>query len=441
MTRVTYFLIGLFAFLLPLHGGISVFFPENFRWWKEILLMVLAVLFVLNLCLNRHFWHHFRSQVFPFNKSFLLMPWFWSLMFLVWGVLLVVFSQDLHTSAVAFRYLGFGFFAFVLWFFWCKTLMKSAKNEESFGDVFLHIFCTFFVFGVTVSVLFGGWAQFCGGFEIVSKFYASTISSWVPGQTLPLYHEAGGQIRMQGLSSGPIELAHLCLLGLVCLMGLRQKWPKWSLLCFGGVFLFGIYFTASRAVELVLLLVVLFLALKPFLFKYLSIESLLFILLGLSLFLGTAKWILTTEWAENNTWLNQEVGARGGTMDHFTRPVEAVKSGIKTPMFGQVGQWGPAARAKNLAVNNDDKAPIAENVFADWFVQLGILGLLLGISFLVALCRQFWIDQSFIGIGLISMFIIPLNLATIFDMSPISLSFFTFLALLMVRSDEILLVK
>jgi hypothetical protein len=115
---------------------------------------------------------------------------------------------------------------------------------------------------------------------------------------------------------------------------------------------------------------------------------------------------------------------RAGTSDHFLRPIEAMKIGFEKPVLGHLGEWGPAARTKNLITRNDDRAPIAENVFADWFVQLGIFGLIAGIGFFISLARR--IQPEFWGIFVVMIGM--MNFATIFDMTPISITFFLVLA-------------
>jgi len=79
---------------------------------------------------------------------------------------------------------------------------------------------------------------------------------------------------------------------------------------------------------------------------------------------------------------------------------------------------------KKFGKKNDDRAPIAENVFVDWFAQLGVLGLLLGLGFLVAVVKNTkpncW--------GFFAAVLLMMNLATIFDMTPLAISFFALFA-------------
>jgi hypothetical protein len=116
---------------------------------------------------------------------------------------------------------------------------------------------------------------------------------------------------------------------------------------------------------------------------------------------------------------------RAGTSEHFTRPIAAFSVGTKHLLKGHIGQWGPAARAKNLATQNSDKAPIAENVLADWWVQLGILGFVLGLGWLISVIVG--ISTTGFGFGLAT--IILINLATVFDMTPIAITWGTILAM------------
>jgi hypothetical protein len=99
-------------------------------------------------------------------------------------------------------------------------------------------------------------------------------------------------------------------------------------------------------------------------------------------------------------------------------------------LLGNLGGIGPAARARNLSENNDDSAFIAENVFADYWVQMGLSGLILGIGFFIALFLETQKPQK---IFIASAFLMA-NMATIFDMSPISILFFIIFVLFSNRS-------
>jgi len=94
------------------------------------------------------------------------------------------------------------------------------------------------------------------------------------------------------------------------------------------------------------------------------------------------------------------------------------------PFTGNLGRLGPSARAKNLKEYNDDKAMIAENVFADYFAQMGLLGLALAVGFFVFLFRETAPQAWPFLVGTIVL----ANTATIFDMTPVSIFFFLLFA-------------
>ena len=124
---------------------------------------------------------------------------------------------------------------------------------------------------------------------------------------------------------------------------------------------------------------------------------------------------------------------RGGTSEHFTRPLEAIQVGLDRPFLGHLGQLGPAARALHLREKNDDQALIAENVFVDYFAQLGIVGVFLAFAFFVSV---FWrVQESWFP--LIGGFLVVAHLATIFDMTPLSIAFFLVLSFIQKLSQKL----
>ncbi len=444
MQKLILWLVCTLGILLPFHGVITVFLPEPFRFWKEgILIFLLGVVIFLEL--QRIFvvkpLSSFKNLSvlvkkigfpllkrgeetgeFKFSETL-------ALLFLIWGGGLVLVSSDFQTAGMAFRYLGMGFVVFLI----LSRLL--AHFGEKWGKEVFQKFSWCFIGSCVASVLFGTWAEYLGGFDILAQFYSTTISSWVPGQTLPLYHEVDGAVRMQGGSSGPVAFAHLLLVAvfLLFLNGRRQfsifnfqfsnnfqyaifNSQKNFLLFLTSYFLllvlvFGIYESASRAAVLGLVaggLIWLFFHYRSKVWKV-AIITIVFIGLG---FVGQKIY--------------DKVVHRAGTLDHFTRPVEAFQKGLESPVFGSLGELGPAARAKNLRENDDDQALIAENVFVDYFAQMGIFGILLAIGFFISL---FWKSKKewwpFVG-----GFLVVVNLATIFDMVPVGMVFFLMLAFL-----------
>ena len=408
--RMVAYLVLVLALGLPFHGVISVFLPDCFRFWKEVILAILLGIMMYEEVKNYLGCAHTSPRP-SFERRGK-----WAILFLLWGSLLILLNEDKVTALIAFRYLGIGFLVYLIFSSMFRIYGESFKREV------IHKFSKYFIGSCVVSVLFGTCAKFLGGYEVLKQFYSTTISSWVPGQTLPLYHEAGGLIRMQGGSSGPIEFSHL-LLGAVFL-SLYSKTPlapfiKGAVIC---VLLFGIYQSYSRAALLALLIgVVIWLlteeSLKRLRKGFIGIIFMSVIGGGLHVF--------------NTPELQQKLLERGGSSDHITRPIEAFEMGIEHPLLGNLGALGPAARAKNLSENNDDKAPIAENVFVDYFAQLGMIGLVLAIGFFVSVFwkvqKQWW---PFIG-----GFLIVTNLATVFDMTPLAITFFIVLSFIQKTSQ------
>ena len=265
LQRAKEILLIILGFGLPLHGAITVFGSDVSRWWKEVVLLLLCALVGVSLLRGRtNFW----GLGFKL-KRLIAHPALWAACFLVWGLALVLINQDLHTALVAYRYLGLGVFVFLLGLIMWKSRYKSVKNGHSFGLELFHKFCTGLTLGVFASTLFGVWGKFFGGYGLLDQWYSKTISSWVPGQTIPLYHQVGDFVRVQGASSGPVEYSHLVVLGLWYVLFFKPE----SLLkrtnvrfVLSLVFLTGVWQSGSRAAlmgGLILLLAKLYITVKP----------------------------------------------------------------------------------------------------------------------------------------------------------------------------------
>lgn len=393
MYKLSNWLTIALAALLPWHGAITVFLPEPFRWWKEVILILLIGLVL---------WSEWRAAQRKKTFSFSLAE-FGALGFLLIGGVIAATSTDIATATIAMRYLGLPLLTFFIWSIW----FQNPKNKQS---EYLTLFTQIFIPSCLLATAFGVWITYLGGSIIVQDFYSTTISSWVPGQTIPLWHEINGIARLQGASSGPIEFSHLLIAAIALVPLLKQK--LWDTMLLVIVLCFGVYLSASRAALLGTIIILLWWGWKA-LPKKISRKELVLtgVLLGIlsSLFIGTQTDILK----------------RAGTSDHFTRPIAAFSEGTKNVIKGHLGEWGPAARGKNLVEQNTDQAPIAENVFADWWVQLGILGLAFGLGWFIAVLT----GMEIAGLGFGIAAIVLVNFATVFDMTPIALAWGTILAM------------
>lgn len=392
------------ALCLPWHGAITVFLPDYFRYWKEIVLF----LYFAGFC-----WKYIQDKKYKLplftNKA---LPSFYAILFLVCGALLVLFSEDKITALLAFRYLGMGIAVYLLF-------SLISQNFAGFKEGFNKYFRKIFIFSNIASVLFGIWIKFSSGVNIVENFYSKTISSWVPGQTIPIWHESGYFIRMQGASSGPIEFSHLLFIALF--LTLTSKLKDIYKILFSSVLLFGIYQSYSRAAVLGAIILLLFV-----LFKHLNFaikKNKKEILMSIIMVFFAGFWGLT----------NTNILERTGTSDHFKRPIESTKFAIKNVFSNNLGKLGPAARKKNLREKNDDKAMIAENVFIDIFAQMGILGISFYLLFIFSLLKNIKPEYY----GFIFAFFLLMNMATIFDMTPVSITFFSVLFIIISNKELI----
>ena len=395
-----YVLMGILFLLglgLPLHGAITVFTPAPVRYWKELLLLFLALWGGVETVGTV-----IRTRKIPtFARSELL-----AVLFLLWLVIEVFFfAQERGTGILAVRYLGMGYGVYVV-----VLRLLSTRKKKDLAPLW-KTFLSGFVIGCGISLLYGTWAKFGGGFEILSDYYAPTVSSWVPGQVLQIYHATGDWIRMQGASSGPNAFA------LLLLMGVWSVWwldiPRRVKIALTVAFLFGIIQSASRAACLgVILLSVVGLIRAGYAnVRVMAAVGGFFMVLFIACFLTIPSF-------------QTRVLHRAGTSDHITRPIEAFRIGLTAPVVGHLGELGPAARAYNLRMHNDDKALIAENIFIDYWAQTGAVGLLLTMGFFITwgmgVDHRFW---TFAGAMLL-----PVMVATVFDMTPVAIVCFVVLA-------------
>lgn len=400
---------------LPWHGIITVFLPKPFLFWKEIIL-VLFFIFSLNFKQIKKFLK--EEKVKNFKSSF-----FWAILFLIWLFILAILNQFNYYSIIAIRYLGIGFFVFCLFSYYFSHSQKFKKKTEKS--------LIYFVYFCVLAVLFGIWSKFGNGFEILSNFYSPTISSWVPGQTIPIFHKTNEFIRIQGASSGPIEFSHLLLVAFFLLLFskplkltfLKKAYKNWTLII---ILFFGIFQSFSRSAILsamVLGIIYWWQTKTPFnkITKKTTKIGYILLILFSSFFLFY-----------KTNFLYKNIIQRAGTSAHLTRPLEAIKTGLKNPFFGRLGSIGPAARIRNLKEKDNDQALIAENIFADYFAQTGFVGLILSLGFFITLffqvAKKYW--------GFLIIILLTANLATIFDMTPLSIIYFLILAFLIERSKK-----
>ncbi len=383
-------LLFLLAVFLPFHGAITVFFRDEFRFWKELVVIVLFGFFLVTEF--RSWW---KTRTFSFSWSEIF-----AFLFLIWSLILTVLSSDQATAFVAARYLSFGFFVFLILSRLLRHFSESEKKE------LFQKFAITFLISCAVAVLFGTWMKYLGGFSILHEWYSPTISSWVPGQRVPIYHQAGDFIRMQGGSSGPTEFAHLLLAAFFLLpfMPLSSKWK----VGLATVFLFGIFQSFTRTVTLLAVVGLVFFFFHQ---QWKKLEKYWPTIVFMFLFLLGVAW-----WTPS---LRENFLLRAGSSEHLTRPWTAIRFGLSHPISGNLGKIGPSARAKNLREYNDDRALIAENIFADYFAQLGLIGVGLAIAFFVSLF--FAIPRK--GWPFLIATLVAVNIATIFDMIPVSIVF------------------
>lgn len=408
-----------------MHGAVTVFLPEIFRWTKEILLggILLYVLVWLGWA--------FRVHRFSFFERANLLWW---LIFFVAGYLFYLFGLVLldptMQSLMAARYLALPWLGLLVGLLLAgiPSVLRTSPLDQR-GE--LYFFLVGIIMGCLVSVGFGIWMKFLGGIEVLSNYYSSTISSWVPGQALPLYHAIDGQIRMQGMSSGPVAFGHMMLVGVMGCWYLFRKFSHRTrlrafLLGLVFLFIFGIWESMSRGALVGLGVLGLGLLWEWYRSSIKAEKA-----PPLSLRGGWGMMVIKKYFF--NSSLSKGLGGicmlgitlfflistvdRPGTIDHLTRPIEAVEMGLESRWIGDLGSVGPAARWANLRNNNDDSAFIAENVWLDIWLQTGLIGLI----FIGLILWQLWSLLPGVGRVWLLTVLVVTQFATLWDMVPVGL--------------------
>lgn len=435
MPKIFLILISTLALLLPWHGAITVFLSDWGRFWKEGVIFALLILACgegMKSIKNE------KLKIKNWSVACFKHPACWAILFLLWLGILVLIEQNYY-SILSARYLGMGFLMFIL-------VSISVQNLGKKLTPIFKQFSNIFITSTAFSVLFGIWGKFGGGFEVLQNFYATTISSWVPGQVIPLYHETSeGFIRMQGGASGPVEFGHLVFVAIfLSMLHFRQR-TMVNYFIF-SMLLFGLYQSGSRAAIGGVVLLFIFRKIYDWTCKRKSKKSstidrvlkyskiLLITICGVVILkialLGILPKATNEPTVDNPIFITSLF--RLSDSAHFTRPIQAIEDGLSAPIFGNISSSGPAARARNMNENNDDSAPIAENIFADYFSQMGVVGLALALGFWVSLFLSVrGRSRIFVGVSFLLV-----NMATLFDMTPLSLMFFTVFAFLVTKYSK-----
>ena len=185
--------------LLPWHAFFVTWFSDFFfisssvlSLWKEFLILVLSGFFV---------------KKWVQEKSFPIKFYFFDYIFFVFlGIALlsaVFLTQDLTQSLLGFKY----DFSFFVLFYLIRGLIDTEEYKEKFLFIFLH--------SAFLSVLFGLVLYFFFPADILLYFgYSENISSYYPGQALPMYHMLAdtGISRLASTFSSPNHFAFFLII-------------------------------------------------------------------------------------------------------------------------------------------------------------------------------------------------------------------------------------
>ena len=362
-------LLIVLAFYISANGFLSVILPSYAQYTKDIILILLLFISI--------------PDIIPTLKTYRNIGII-TMILAVYALSISIFYVSDMYDVIAMRYI------FMLPMVVFITLLQPINTYKYYINSFM--------IGIIISALFGLWTLYFDGFSYLSPLYSNTISSWVPYSTLPLYHKTGDFIRIQGLSSGPVEYAHLLLMGIYIVVQSTLK--RYYSIPLIALLLISITLSHTRAVYIGTLLL-------AFLYMYntykMRISTVFMSVISVIMVLSIMSIVYLTRY-------------RSGTLEHIKRPLEGIEMMMNSGFIGDIGSIGSAQRMRNMAINNDDKAFITENVWIDYGVQIGIIGMLLMLVYWIILYYESR------NILIIVMFIMT-QMATIFDMTPISIAF------------------
>ncbi len=228
---------------------------------------------------------------------------------------------------------------------------------------------------------------------LVQLGYSPYVSSWVPGKPLPLFHALGETTRRwMGPMSGPNQFAAalLLLIGLAIGVLLAKRlaearahaaslrFPSWIIVIGGTV---ALILTMSRGAMLggLAMLVVLALGALPTLQKRLAAAAVLVLLACGSI--GAYALL-------DPTGFQTRIVRAGSSDDHVTKFVRGLGVIADHPAGIGLGQAGPVSVRFRAVEIGGDGGLVSESWYLQIGQELGIAGLALMLAYLVALLIQ-----------------------------------------------------
>ncbi|MCF7846067.1 MAG: O-antigen ligase family protein [Candidatus Peribacteraceae bacterium] len=399
--RMAWWLIATLLVLLPFHAFLFTWL-KSFFWtdswtiliqsWKEILVGILGLLAFGKLISQRKF---------PKGSTFWL------------GLALIVL-------AIAYTAFGGGVLA---------QKILGLRTATLFLIAFLSV--RFFVFekskieqlkkivlcSAAIVIAFALAQQFLLPADFLKYFgYSENVSEWLPGGNLPIYHLVGDSdtIRLQSTFAGPNQLGAYLLVILPLAAAKICRTKNWWCWLAGGIFCGGIValvFTFSRSAWLGATAMFLIFAitlwrrnLSPKLKRKLLFG-------GLAALLGLIILLFSSE------SLGGIISRAESTREHFEKSIAAAEQVAENPLGLGIGRTAGVAQRFEA----DPLTP--ENTYLGVTLELGWLGGLIFLAFLISLAANLNKNRSelvysLIGIAVVMFFLHPL------EDTPTALTFF-----------------
>lgn len=409
INKIEIFLLKLLIVLLPFHA-ISmnlIKFQMNFNFtylniWKEIIILILGILFILKLFINKFKIKLDLVDYFIFGYIF-------------WGILSGIFiTKDIMMFSYGFKY----DFDFLILFFLVKNISFTKKEINNIINLSLSMFIGIIIFGILqLLILPWDFLKFFG--------YNEIVSSWKPFGPLPIYHTLSEIIhfpRLQSTLSGPNQLASYILVfiymiykKLVINYKNKIKWGKIFYFIILILAFIALILTFSRSAYIALFICGLILFFKNWkiikkYMLYITIPIFIFLIL-IFINLNTITNILIKP---------------SSTQGHFERSMDGIIYSLKQPLGHGIGRAGPAS------TYTDDVQKIGwipESWYLQISLELGILGLLLFLIIMYLILYHSFQKNIYISLSLLSILIMCVFLHSL-EESATSLTLFTFLGFL-----------
>lgn len=423
LKKTAFYLLIILLALLPFNAlltnyiqfGLHISLPVNA--WKEGIVVILTIIGCAEMLRTKKKLH-FKA--------------------LDWAII-AFFSLALVSAVFQTRDIGriiFGF-KYDLEFLWLFLVIRQAFSfEQKERQLLVKTVLT----SAAIVVIFAVLQQFILPKDILLLFgYSPNISSWSPGQPLPMYHAVDTNSlvpRIMSTLSGPNQFSAylLIILPIILLLSWQHRdSQRWAYLLFFLAGVISLFFTYSRSAYIAFAIAVL-IGMVIFLRK--NKKSIRIIAMGGVIVLVLLAGLAAFKWES----IIQLVTRASSTQGHYERTIDGIIYTFQNPLGYGIGNAGPAS----ARFNEDKTGWLPESWYLQISLEMGILGLLLFILILGLTLRELCYGSkatkdhiSFaLFLGLVSLMITSLVLHS-WEESAVALTFWAMAGAVLSSQNEL----